>query len=70
MGTKMTKIYDYDHQTGQSVLRDATTEEVLELKTVSENLAELKNQESLQSEAKKAVLDKLGLTAEELAALL
>ena len=66
----MTKIYDYDHETKNSVVRDATNEEIAELEIVSANLEKLKNQESTQLAAKLAVLDKLGLTADEAASLL
>lgn len=72
METKMPtiKIYDYDHATGKGITRDATPEEIAELEAVSVNMAELKNAETAAHSAKAAVLEKLGLTEEELKAVL
>ena len=67
---KMTKIYDYDHETNEGVLRDATVEEIAELEIVSTNLEKLRDEESSNLAAKQAVLDKLGLSADEAALLL
>lgn len=66
----MTKIYDYNHETNESVLRDATAEEIAELEIVASNMEVLKTAEIAAAATKAAVLEKLGLTAEELAAVL
>ena len=70
----MTKIYHYDGATDLHVERDATEEEIADL-----NLAMLNTQAEMEAKATKvaevaalklATLEKLGITAEELAAAL
>lgn len=63
----MSKIFIFNAATGEEVLRDMTTEEVAEVeasKAISEANAEA------QSNAKSALLEKLGITADEAKLLL
>jgi hypothetical protein len=65
--TNMSKIFIFNAATGEEVLRDMTTEEVAEVeasKAISEANAEA------QSNAKSALLEKLGITADEAKLLL
>jgi len=60
------KITEYFHETGETIERDATADELAAI-VVTPNLDEI---ESAKQAAKQAILDKLGLTADEAAALL
>jgi hypothetical protein len=60
------KITEYFHETGETIERDATAEEVASFE-VTPTLEETQLQKLA---AKQAILDKLGLTAEEAAALI
>jgi hypothetical protein len=65
--TNMSKIFIFDAATGEEVLRDMTAEELAEAETgkaISEANAEA------HKNAKNALLEKLGITAEEAALLL
>jgi len=70
----MTKIYHYDGATDQHVERNATKEEIAEINAaILNNQAEVEAKESKAAEIaalKSATLQKLGITAEELAAAL
>jgi hypothetical protein len=66
----MATVSHYDHATGQSVTRQMTAEEqAIYDAQLAEAQAEAEA-EAVKSEARQAVLDKLGLTADEAAALL
>jgi hypothetical protein len=60
------KITEYFAITGETIERDATTEEMASI-VVTPTLEEIQTQKAA---AKEAVLSKLGLTAEELSAAL
>ena len=60
------KITEYFHETGETIKRDATAEEVASIQ-MTPTLEEI---EAQKLAAKQTILDKLGLTAEEAAALL
>jgi FMN-dependent NADH-azoreductase len=64
------KIGIYDHLTGEQEVRDMTAEEVANIEANVIAAAEKQAAKEAQAEAKAAVLEKLGLTAEEVAALL
>ncbi len=66
----MTKIGIYNHETGEQEVRDMTIEELAELEAESVIAAEKEAEVAAKLAAKEAVLAKLGLTAEEAAALL
>jgi len=67
---KMLKKKTVDALTGEEIIEDLTAEEIAIVEAAQAE-AEIKNQAHVQKEAEKAaVLAKLGLTAEEAAALL
>ena len=69
--SKMTiKITDVNAETGEVIERDATSDELAQLKADQLMVAELAAEAAAKIAAKEAVLAKLGLTAEEAASLL
>ena len=66
----MTKIGIYNHETGEQKVRNMTAQEIAELEAESVIAAEKEAEVAAKIAAKEAVLAKLGLTAEEAAALL
>lgn len=64
------KIGIYNHETGEQEVRDMTPEEVAEIEADALAAAEKKAAKEAQAAAKAAVLEKLGLTEEEVTALL
>lgn len=74
----MTTISIYDHSTGETTVRDLTEQELAELALVAEAEAARLAEEALIAEeaaleiatAKEALLERLGITAEEAALLL
>lgn len=67
MATQTPKIVEHDASTGETTIRDFTADELAQLKADAE--AE-KAQQEQRAAAKQAILDKLGLTQEEVAVLL
>lgn len=64
------KIEIYDHATGEQITRDMTADELAANEAIlAENKARLKA-ETDKAKLKEATLAKLGLTADEVAALL
>ena len=66
----MTDVFEYDHATGESKERDFTADELAQIELDKAQQAEQDALQAAKASAKQAVLDKLGLTADELAALL
>jgi len=66
----MTDVFEYDHATGESKERDFTADELAQIELDKAQQAEQDALQAAKAAAKQAVLDKLGLTADELAALL
>ena len=67
---KMAKSLNYDHATGKTTSRDLTVDEIAEFEFIATQ-AQLKQDEIAAKELmKQATLAKLGLTANEAAALL
>ena len=70
----MTTISIYDHSTGETIVRDLTDAEVAELAYQAELTAEKKAEEDRiaaeKATAKAALLERLGITADEAALLL
>ena len=56
--------------TGEETFRDLTSEELAEIEAGQAKMAALAEEENAKQAARKTVLDKLGLTAEEAAILL
>ena len=66
----MTTINIYDHATGENIVRDMTTDELANVKAIqNEAKAEAKAVVD-KANARQAVLDRLGITADEAALLL
>lgn len=70
MGTKMIDVFEYDHATGKTKQRKFTAEELAQLELDQAQALEFANQEQARITAKQAALAKLGLTEEELKAIL
>lgn len=60
----------HDTETGEVIDREMTAAEIVALEASAQALADLEAAIAAKAAAKQTVLDKLGLTAEELAALL
>jgi predicted DNA-binding transcriptional regulator YafY len=60
----------HDTETGEIIDREMTADEISALEASAQALADLEAATAAKAAAKQAVLNKLGLTAEELAALL
>jgi hypothetical protein len=69
---KMTKpqIKEYNCETGEEIIRDATTAEIAQMKLDADNAKARKAEEDLKEAARQAILDRLGLTADELKTIL
>jgi hypothetical protein len=68
----MTKpqIKEYNCETNEETVRDATNEEIAELKLIAENIAAAKAEAQAKAAEKQAIADRLGLTIDELKLLL
>jgi hypothetical protein len=64
------KILEHNVETGEAIERDATPEELTEAKVNAKLALERQKEREDQASAKQAILDRLGLTAEEAALLL
>lgn len=66
----MAQVLEYNHETGESIVRDLTQEEIDDLAASATEQAAKVAAEQAILDAKKAVLEKLGLTEDEAKALL
>jgi hypothetical protein len=68
----MTKpqIKEYNCETGEEIIRDATTAEIAQMKIDADNAATAKAEAEAKATAKAELLSKLGITAEEAVLLL
>jgi len=57
-------------ETGEEIVRDATAEEIAQMKIDSDNAAARKVEAQTKEAAKAAILDRIGLTADELQMIL
>lgn len=57
-------------ETGEEIIRDANTEELAQMEIDAASAAAKKAEEEARAEAKQIILDRLGLTAEELQTIL
>jgi hypothetical protein len=64
------KITEYDHLTQETIIRDATAEEIAQKEIDAANAAAKQAEAEAKATAKAGLLDRLGLTAEEAALLL
>jgi hypothetical protein len=69
---KMTKpqIKEYNCKTGEEITRDATAAELAQIETDAANYAAKEAEAEAKATAKAALLDRLGITAEEAVLLL
>ena len=69
---KMTKpqIKEFNCETGEEIVRDATAQEIAQIKIDAENALVRKAQAEAKEAARQAILDRLGLTADEAKLLL
>lgn len=66
----MTTINIYDHATGENIVRDMTTDELVNLKIIQDEAKTQTKNAADKANARQAVLDRLGITADEAALLL
>ena len=69
---KMTKpqIKDYNCETGEEIVRDATTAEIAQMEIDAASAATAKAEAETKATAKAALLEQLGITAEQAKLLL
>ena len=66
----MTTINIYDHATGENIVRDMTTDELANVKAIQDEAKAQAKSAADKSTARQALLDRLGITADEAALLL
>ena len=64
------QIQEFNCETGEEIIRDATVEELAQIKIDIENAEKLKAETEAKETAKTAILDRIGLTADELKTIL
>jgi inosine/xanthosine triphosphate pyrophosphatase family protein len=64
------QIKEIDCTTGEEIIRDATADEISQMELDAANAAAKKAEAKAKAEAKQAIADRLGLTADELKLLL
>jgi hypothetical protein len=57
-------------ETGEEIVRDATAAEIAQIKVDADNAAKAKAEAEAKETAKSAILDRIGLTADELKTIL
>jgi hypothetical protein len=68
----MTKpqIKEYNCETGEEIVRDATAAEIAQMKKNADEFARIKAEAEAKAAEKQALLDRLGITADEAKLLL
>lgn len=64
------RIYEFDALTGEGIYRDLTADELKEYKANEKLRAQLVAEAEAKAAAKQAILDRIGLTADELKTIL
>ena len=64
------QIKEYNCETGEEIIRDATSAEIAQMVKDAANFAARQAEAEAKATAKAALLEKLGITAEEAALLL
>jgi len=64
------QIKEYNCETGEEIVRDATAAEIAQMKIDAANAAAWKAEVETKEAARQAILDRLGLTADEAKLLL
>jgi hypothetical protein len=70
MSKSKPQIKDVDCTTGEEIIRDATTEEIAQMELDATNGKKVKAEIDAKAAEKQALLDKLGITADEAKLLL
>ena len=64
------QIKEYNCETGEETVRDATAAEIAQIKIDADNIALAKAEAEAKATQRQAILDRLGITAEEAQLLL
>jgi hypothetical protein len=64
------QIKEYNCETGEEVVRDATAQEITQIELDAKNAVLRKTEFEAKEAAKLAILDRIGLTADELQSIL
>ena len=59
------QIKEYNCETGEEIVRDATADEIAQMKIDTANYEAKKTAQAEQATQRQAILDRLGLTADE-----
>jgi len=70
MTTAKPQIKIVNVETGEEIVRDATTAEIAQIKLDAENAVKLQEQAAAKEATREALLNRLGITADEAAILL
>jgi hypothetical protein len=65
MATSKPQIKEVNCTTGEEIVRDATTQEIAQIKLDADNSATAKAEVETKETQRQAILDRLGLTADE-----
>ena len=64
------QVTEFNCETGEEIVRDATDEEIAQIKLDADNAAKTKAEAEAKEILRQAILDRLGLTADELKTIL
>jgi hypothetical protein len=64
------QVKEFNCETGEEIVRDATVEEIAQMELDAANFAALKAEAEAKAAEKQALLDRLGITADEAKLLL
>jgi hypothetical protein len=70
MTTTKPQVKIVNCETGEEIVRDATADEIAQSKIDATNLKALKTEAEARETAKQVILDRIGLTADELKTIL
>ena len=70
MTTTKPQVKIVNCETGEEIVRDATAAEIAQIKVDADNAAAIKAENEAKATAKAAILDRIGLTADELKTIL
>jgi len=70
MTTTKPQVKIVNCETGEEIVRDATAAEIAQIKVDADNAAKAKAEAEAKETAKAAILDRIGLTADELKTIL
>ena len=70
MPTTKPQVKIVNCETGEEIVRDATTQEIAQMKIDAEKAAAVKAEAQAKEAAKAEILDRIGLTADELKTIL